>query len=102
MNDSSEIGTTIATYVYEVRLPPPVRFEHDPADRSGRDGRGLPRPPGPVSPRRARPRDRRDPGGDQRRPSRMCLALPRGAGGSVIGGCRVGQAFQPMWVPADG
>ena len=35
MNDPSEIeiGTTIATYVYEVRLPPPVRFEHDAAGR---------------------------------------------------------------------
>ncbi|MHB1561753.1 MAG: hypothetical protein ACYC61_30255 [Isosphaeraceae bacterium] len=33
MNDSPETGTTIATYVYEVRLPPPVRFEHDLAGR---------------------------------------------------------------------
>ncbi|MHB1561756.1 MAG: hypothetical protein ACYC61_30270, partial [Isosphaeraceae bacterium] len=42
MNDPSEIGTTIATYVYEVRLPPSVRFEHDPAGRvfrlTGADG----------------------------------------------------------------
>lgn len=31
MMDSREPGTTIATYVYEVRLPPPVAFEHDSA-----------------------------------------------------------------------
>ncbi|MHB1557867.1 MAG: hypothetical protein ACYC61_10335 [Isosphaeraceae bacterium] len=38
MNDPSEIGTTIATYVYEVRLQPPVRFEHSSVGRGGSSG----------------------------------------------------------------
>ena len=42
MNDSPEVETTIATYVYEFPLPTPVQFEHDPAGRvfrlTGPDG----------------------------------------------------------------
>ncbi len=33
MNEAPDHGTTIATYVYEVPLRPPVRYEHDPAGR---------------------------------------------------------------------